>query len=91
MVRKGKLFRLAANLSLKRQTITQAIRQAFSRRSSSMAEAAAANAVFYAKVNALTNWERNQWAKAGYPGLRGKDIDRVPAGAGYSYHPNQVV
>ena len=25
-------------------------------------------------VNKMTNHERNQWARAGYPGLRKKDI-----------------
>lgn len=34
---------------------------------------------FRATVNALTNWQRNQWAKAGYPGLRQKDAEKVVA------------
>lgn len=28
-------------------------------------------------VAKLTNWQRNQWAKAGYPGLRRKDVSKV--------------
>lgn len=28
---------------------------------------------FNATVNGLSNWERNQWARDGYPGLRKKD------------------
>lgn len=26
-------------------------------------------------VESLTNWERNQWARAGYPGMRQKDLN----------------
>lgn len=28
-------------------------------------------------VNKLTNWQRNQWARAGLPGLRRKEVDKV--------------
>ena len=28
-------------------------------------------------VSAMTNWQRNQWAKAGYPGLRAKQPKAV--------------
>ena len=30
--------------------------------------------VFNAIVNQMTGWQRNQWARAGYPGLTGKDF-----------------
>lgn len=26
-------------------------------------------------VNSMTNYERNQWARAGYPGLKGSNYD----------------
>ncbi len=29
---------------------------------------------FNAIVNSMSNWQRKRWAKAGYPGLRQKDI-----------------
>ena len=29
---------------------------------------------FNVLVNTMSNWQRNRWAKAGYPGLRQKDI-----------------
>jgi len=32
---------------------------------------------FQAMVNSFTNWERNQWAAAGYPGLSSEDIDAL--------------
>ncbi len=32
---------------------------------------------FNALVNTMCNWDRNQWARAGYPGLRQKDIKPV--------------
>lgn len=32
---------------------------------------------FSAVVNQFTNWERNRWAGAGYPGLKGKDVKKV--------------
>lgn len=32
---------------------------------------------FQGAVAKLTNWERNQWARAGYPGLRQEDISKV--------------
>ena len=32
---------------------------------------------FQEAVNLLTNWRRNQWARAGYPGLRQKDAEKV--------------
>ncbi len=35
-------------------------------------EALAKKASFNAMVNFMTNHERNQWARAGYPGLRTK-------------------
>ena len=28
-------------------------------------------------VNKMTNHERNQWARAGYPGLRRKDVEEL--------------
>ena len=28
-------------------------------------------------VNKLTGWQRNQWARAGYPGLRREEVDKV--------------
>ena len=28
-------------------------------------------------VNKMTNYERNQWARAGYPGLRRKDVEEL--------------
>jgi hypothetical protein len=28
-------------------------------------------------VEKMTNWERTQWARAGYPGLHNKDIDAL--------------
>ena len=28
---------------------------------------------FQKQVNRLTNWQRNQWARAGYPGLQKKE------------------
>lgn len=33
--------------------------------------------LFKKLVNKLGNWQRNQWARAGYPGLREKDPDKV--------------
>lgn len=30
--------------------------------------------MFNAVVNQMTNWQRNQWAKAGYPGLTRKSL-----------------
>lgn len=32
---------------------------------------------FDALVNKMTNHERHQWAKAGYPGLRGRVSDKL--------------
>lgn len=32
---------------------------------------------YQSAVNRLTNWQRNQWARAGYPGLRQADADKV--------------
>lgn len=45
-------------------------------------EARARNAEFQAIVNTMTNWERNRWARAGYPGLREKDVQAVYPYAG---------
>ena len=28
-------------------------------------------------VNAMTNWENTMWSREGYPGLRGKNINRL--------------
>lgn len=36
---------------------------------------------FGADINTLTNWQRNQWARAGYPGLR----QRVNSGPAMSF------
>lgn len=38
---------------------------------------AKADGAFRQITNTLTNWERNQWAKAGYPGLRQKNAQPV--------------
>ncbi len=32
---------------------------------------------FREAVEKLTNWQRNQWARDGYPGLHKEDIDRI--------------
>ncbi len=32
---------------------------------------------FQKLVNKMTNYERNQWARAGYPGLRPEQIDKL--------------
>lgn len=32
---------------------------------------------YQAAVNKLTNWERNQWARAGYPGMRAQSEKQV--------------
>lgn len=32
---------------------------------------------FQIMVNRLTNWQRNQWARAKYPGLRSRDPRKV--------------
>jgi len=32
---------------------------------------------FSAAVEQLTNWQRKRWARAGYPGLRKKDAEKV--------------
>lgn len=45
-------------------------------------EARARNAEFQAIVNTMTKWERNRWARAGYPGLREKDVQAVYPYAG---------
>ncbi len=34
-------------------------------------------APFHSMVNRLTNWQRSQWAKKGYPGLGRKDAKKV--------------
>lgn len=28
-------------------------------------------------VNRLSNWQRNQWARDGYPGLRKENVDQI--------------
>ena len=33
--------------------------------------------LFNMLVDKMTNHERNLWARAGYPGLRGKEIDKL--------------
>jgi hypothetical protein len=33
-------------------------------------------------VNKLTNWQRNQWARDGYPGLHKEEIKKI---IGYIY------
>jgi hypothetical protein len=38
---------------------------------------APADKEFAAVVEKLTNWQRNQWARAGYPGLRPHDPAQV--------------
>lgn len=35
------------------------------------------DALFHSTVNHLTNWQRHQWAKKGYPGLPTKVAERV--------------
>lgn len=35
------------------------------------------HAEFYGVVNLLTGWQRNRWARSGYPGLKEKDADKV--------------
>ena len=35
------------------------------------------NDEFSKVVNRLTNWQRTQWARAGYPGLRYREADKV--------------
>lgn len=32
---------------------------------------------FQQAVNRMTNWQRSQWARAGYPGLRDEDIKKL--------------
>jgi hypothetical protein len=32
---------------------------------------------FAAVVNAMTNWQRTQWARAGYPGLQMKEMEKA--------------
>jgi hypothetical protein len=32
---------------------------------------------FQKTVNAMTNHDRNQWARAGYPGLKKKDLSAL--------------
>lgn len=34
-------------------------------------------AAFNAVINKMTNWQRNQWSKKGYPGLRKHEIELV--------------
>lgn len=33
--------------------------------------------LFDKAVNKLTNWQRNQWSRAGYPGLRGREVNLI--------------
>ena len=33
-----------------------------------------ATRMFNAVVNQMSNWQRNQWARAGYPGLTRKNL-----------------
>ena len=56
------------------------------RRATQVAQAAAArrrgrgrwqHPMFQRAVNRLSGWQRSQWAAAGYPGLVGKETDRV--------------
>lgn len=35
------------------------------------------HAEFRAAVNALSGWQRNRWARAGYPGLKDKNAEEV--------------
>jgi hypothetical protein len=34
---------------------------------------------FSEELGRLTNWQRNQWARAGYPGIRSREVALVSA------------
>lgn len=53
-------------------------RKAAARRAVSHSRTApAAVSEFQRVVNSMTNWQRNQWARAGYPGLRKQETNEA--------------